>query len=73
MAENLAGFAATCPLAVSLVMVIAGIGGKPLFAALAFPLLVFHKNTTENRYAGTAKKLKTRSSVAEKCGTKTPV
>jgi hypothetical protein len=32
MAENLAGFAATCPLAESLVMVIAGIGGKPLFA-----------------------------------------
>jgi hypothetical protein len=42
MAENLAGFAATCPLAESLVMVIAGIGGKPLFAALAFPLMAFH-------------------------------
>ena len=42
MAENLAGFAAKCPLAESLVMVIAGIGGKPLFAALAFPLMVFH-------------------------------
>jgi hypothetical protein len=42
MAENLAGFAARCPLAESLVMAIAGIGGKPLFAALAFPLMVFH-------------------------------
>jgi hypothetical protein len=43
MAENLAGFAATCPLAESLVMVIAGIGGKPLFTALALPLMAFHK------------------------------
>jgi hypothetical protein len=43
MAENLAGFAATRLFAESLVMVVAGIGGKPLFAALALPLLVFHK------------------------------
>jgi len=43
MAENLAGFAATCPLAESLVMVIAWIGGKPRFTALAFSLMVFHK------------------------------
>jgi hypothetical protein len=26
-----------------LVMMVAGIGGKPLFTALAFPLMVFHK------------------------------
>jgi hypothetical protein len=43
MAENLAGFAARCPLAESLVMVVAGIGGKPIFAAAAFTLMVFHK------------------------------
>jgi hypothetical protein len=43
MAENLAGFAATCPLAESLVMVIARIGGKQSFAASAFSLMVFHK------------------------------
>jgi hypothetical protein len=45
MAEYLAGFAATCPLAESLVMVIAGIGGKPLFATMAFAAMafVFHK------------------------------
>jgi hypothetical protein len=43
MAENLAGFAATCPLAESLVMVVAGIGGKPPFAGLAFSLMAFHK------------------------------
>lgn len=43
MAENLAGFAATCPLAEPLVMVFAGIGGKPLFTALALPLMAFHK------------------------------
>jgi len=42
MAENLAGFAARCPLAESLVMVIARIGGKQSFAALAYPLMVFH-------------------------------
>jgi len=42
MAEYLAGFAATCPLAESLVMVIAGIGGKQFFAASAFSLMVFH-------------------------------
>jgi len=45
MAENFAGFAARCPLAESLVMVIAGIGGKPFFAASAFSLVVFHKKT----------------------------
>ncbi|MEI6194180.1 MAG: hypothetical protein WCS42_07600 [Verrucomicrobiota bacterium] len=55
MAENLAGFAARCPLAESLVMVVAGIGGKPLFAGLAFSLMAFHKNTTESRYAGITK------------------
>jgi hypothetical protein len=43
MAENFAGFTARCPLAESLVMVVAGIGGKPLFAGLAFSLMVFHK------------------------------
>jgi hypothetical protein len=43
MAENLAGFAARCPLAESLVMVIARIGGKQSFAASAFSLMVFHK------------------------------
>jgi len=43
MAENLAGFAARCPLAESLVIVVAGIGGKPLFAGLAFSLMAFHK------------------------------
>jgi len=44
MAENLAGFATTRPLAESLVMVITWIGGKPRFTALAFPLMVFHIN-----------------------------
>jgi hypothetical protein len=43
MAENFAGFAARCPLTESLVMVIAGIGGKQSFAASAFSLMVFHK------------------------------
>jgi hypothetical protein len=56
-----------------LVMVVAGIGGKPIFAASAFSLMMFHKNTTESRYAGSTKKLKIRSSVAEKFGTRTPV
>ena len=70
MAENLAGFAARCPLAESLVMVVAGIGGKPLFAGLAFSLMAFHKNTTESRYAGITKKLKIQSSVAEEFGTR---
>jgi hypothetical protein len=55
MAENLAGFAARCPLAESLVMVIAGIGGKPLFAALALPLMAFHIKHHRNCYAGTTK------------------
>jgi hypothetical protein len=73
MAENFAGFAARCPLAESLVMVVAGIGGKPLIAGLAFSLMVFHKNTTESRYAGITKKLKIQSSVAEEFGTRTPV
>jgi len=58
MAENLAGFAARCPLAESLVMVVAGIGGKPLFAGLAFSLMAFHKNTTESPHTGTTKQLK---------------
>jgi hypothetical protein len=43
MAENLAGFAARCPLAESLVMVVTRIGGKQFFAASAFSLMVFHK------------------------------
>jgi hypothetical protein len=43
MAEYLAGFAATCPLAESLVMVVTRIGGKQFFAASAFSLMVFHK------------------------------
>jgi hypothetical protein len=43
MAENLAGFAARCSFAESLVMAIAGIGGKQSFAASAFSLMVFHK------------------------------
>jgi hypothetical protein len=43
VAENLAGFTARCPLAESLVMVIARIGGKQSFAASAFSLMVFHK------------------------------
>jgi len=55
MAEYLAGFAAACPLAESLVMVVTRIGGKQFFAASAFSLMVFHKNTTENCYAGTTK------------------
>jgi hypothetical protein len=42
MAENLAGFAATCPLAEPLVMMIAGIGGKPFFATTAFAVAAFH-------------------------------
>ena len=59
MAENLAGFAATCPLAEPLVMMIAGIGGEPLFAAKAFAArgLVFHTKHQPCLYADTAKKL----------------
>jgi hypothetical protein len=43
MAEYLAGFAATCLLAESLVMVVTRIGGKQFFAASAFSLMAFHK------------------------------
>jgi hypothetical protein len=42
MAQNLAGLAATRLLAKSLVMVIARIGGEPLFTATAFAAAVFH-------------------------------
>ena len=49
MAENLAGFAATCPLAEPLVMMIAGIGGEPLFAAKAFAATVFLLHTKHHR------------------------
>jgi hypothetical protein len=55
MAENLAGCAATCPLAEPLVMMIAGIGGEPLFAAKAFAatVFVFHTKHQPCLYADT--------------------
>jgi len=45
VAQNLAGLAATCLCAETLVMVIARIGGEPFFAATAFAAMafVFHK------------------------------
>ena len=55
MAENLAGFAATCCFAKPLVMVVAGISGEPFFTAKAFAarVLVFYTKHQPCPYADT--------------------
>ena len=55
MTENLAGFAATCPLAKPLVMVVAGISGEPFFAKMTFTAtaFVFHTKHQPCSYADT--------------------
>jgi len=49
MAQYFAGLAAASPCAKPLVMVIAGIGGEPFFAAKAFATMVFLFHTKHHR------------------------
>jgi hypothetical protein len=73
LARCLAGPPAFDFLTELLVMVVAGIDGKLLFAALAFPLMVFHIKHHRKPHCWHNYKVKMRSSGAEKFGARMPV